>query len=114
MKDLLSQAKAAKLIIQRLGANLKFCRPESRTTEPLRVLCFCDAARPKERAQLGIFAGLLIGEYKPETILHPIGWYSGLSNTPVQSIGSGETQAAVFGADEGKQISAVYSLFAWY
>lgn len=54
------------------------------------------------RAQLGILTFLLIGEFNPDSILHPVGWYSGLASTPVKSISAGETQAAAFSADEGK------------
>eukprot|EP00173_Palmaria_palmata_P004185 Plantae.Rhodophyta-Palmaria_palmata.ctg5175.p1 GENE.Plantae.Rhodophyta-Palmaria_palmata.ctg5175~~Plantae.Rhodophyta-Palmaria_palmata.ctg5175.p1 ORF type:complete len:258 (+),score=24.54 Plantae.Rhodophyta-Palmaria_palmata.ctg5175:111-776(+) len=71
--DLLKQIKAAN-ILQKMGTKLLFGRPDAGSTQNISVLTITDAARPNERAQLGIISGLVISEVKAGSLFHPLGW----------------------------------------
>eukprot|EP00173_Palmaria_palmata_P004904 Plantae.Rhodophyta-Palmaria_palmata.ctg767.p1 GENE.Plantae.Rhodophyta-Palmaria_palmata.ctg767~~Plantae.Rhodophyta-Palmaria_palmata.ctg767.p1 ORF type:complete len:104 (+),score=4.38 Plantae.Rhodophyta-Palmaria_palmata.ctg767:437-748(+) len=70
--DLLELIKSAN-ILQKMGTRLLFGHHDAGSTLKISVLTFTDAARPNERAQLGNFSGLVIGEVKAGSSFHPIG-----------------------------------------
>lgn len=73
------------------------------------MLVFADASRIDEIGQLGDIAGLLIGDFRKQSIFHVTSWISHKSKRPVKSVPAAEIFTADEGIDEGKIIAAAYS-----
>ena len=80
----------------------------------LGVLLFADASRTNENGQLGVLAGLLVGELKNNAIYHAVSWRSHKSKRPVKSVSAAEILAAAEGIDEEKSLLAhILSCWTW-
>lgn len=62
-----------------------------------------------DNVQLSYVTGLMIGEFKMDTIFHTISWASRKSKRPVKSIGAAEILAASESIDEGKTLWKAFS-----
>ncbi len=95
--------------LKKYGTSISYPRPTDKTKYKLSILVFSDASRVDENGQIGLLAGLLVGEMEKQSICHALSWISHKSKRPVKSVPAAEILAATEGIDEGKMIAQAYS-----
>lgn len=92
-------------LLQKPGSKIRYQRPTDDKEYKISVLVFSDAGGIVDYGQLGIFAGLLIGDFNMRSILHTLNWSSNRSKGPVKSIGAAELLVAGKATDDGKVLA---------
>lgn len=91
--------------LQKLGTVKPYPRPTDKNEYELTELAFADASKPSEYGKLGIVIGLLVGDFKQDSIFHTITWMSHKAKRPTKSVPAAEILAASEAIDESKVIA---------
>ena len=107
ISDLVEQLNIVRKL-KRLGTAISYPRPTDKRDYELSILVFADASKPREHGQIGVLAGLLVGELESGSIFHSLSWISHKSKRPVKSVPAAEILAAGEAIDEAKSIAHAY------
>lgn len=107
VKHLIEQNNILKKL-KKYGTTIAYPRPPLNVELPLSIVVFDDASRSDENGQIGIIAGLVVGDVREGSTFHTLLWLSHKSKRALKSVPLAEILAAAEGIDEGKAISAVY------
>ncbi len=94
--------------LRKYGSTISCPRPPLKKEFKLKVLVFTDASRSDENGQIGVIAGLMLGDLEEGSTFHLLSWMSHKTRRPVKSIPAAKILAASEGIDEGKLIKGVY------
>lgn len=97
--------------LKRFVTSIKYPRPTLNVSHEISIAVFANASRIDENGQIGVLAGLLIGELTEGAVFYTLLWLSHKSRRPVKSVPAAEILAAAEGIDEEKMLAATYSEF---
>ena len=104
VSDLICKLNSLRLL-KKLGSTMLYKRPNDKKDYKISILIFADA---DDHGQLGMIAGLPIGDFKAGLVFHTLNWSSQKSKRSVKSIGDAEILAAGETIDEGKVLANAY------
>lgn len=95
--------------MKKIGTKTAYPRPTDKANYEFSVLIFSDACSVDENGQIGVIAGLLVGERGNNTFCNALSWVSHKSKYLVKSVTAAEIIAATERIDEVKMIAQAYS-----
>lgn len=95
--------------LQKYGTSISYSRPTDKNPYELSILSFSNISKSDYHGQIGVIAGLLVGQLENYFIFHCTSYISHKSKRPIRSTPAAEILACSESLDDARVVSKVCS-----